>query len=74
MPSLTICPTKGRIDGKLFDRYCAQNNIIGTMKREFYDFNESLANASYESLDLIQHYPSVDVIYSTCQKFEENKF
>lgn len=61
LPSFTICPVKSRIDEDLFDLYCEENRIIGTAKDEFYEFIESLANASYESFDLIQHYDSVDV-------------
>ncbi|XP_055301251.1 uncharacterized protein LOC129567903 [Sitodiplosis mosellana] len=60
LPSFTICPVKSRIDEELFDQYCEQNHITGTAKDEFYEFIESLANASYESFDLIQHYNSVD--------------
>lgn len=61
LPSFTICPAKRRIDRDLFDRYCEQHRITGTAKNEFYEFIESLANASYESFDLIKHYDSVDV-------------
>lgn len=63
LPSFTICPVKSRIDFDLFESYCEQNQITGTAKDEFHEFVESLANASYESFDLIQHYDSVDVIF-----------
>lgn len=63
LPSFTICPVKSRIDLDLFDSYCEQKKITGTAKDEFYEFIESLANASYESFDLIKHYDSVDVIF-----------
>lgn len=61
LPSFTICPAKSRIDEELFNRYCEQNHITDIAKEEFHDFIESLANASYESFDLIRHYKSVDV-------------
>lgn len=67
LPSFTICPVKSRIDLDLFDSYCEQKKITGTAKDEFYEFIESLANASYESFDLIKHYDSVDVIFLVFQ-------
>ncbi|XP_031616801.1 uncharacterized protein LOC116336800 [Contarinia nasturtii] len=59
LSSLTICPVRNRIDSDLFEQYCKENDI-GGRRVEFFAFMESLANASYESFDLIQHNNSID--------------
>lgn len=61
LPSLTICPIVDRIDRELFDKYCSENGIDGQMKDEFYQFIESMANATYDSFELIKDFESVDV-------------
>lgn len=61
LPSFTICPVVNRIDLDLFDKYCKENRIEGQAKEEFYNFIESLANATYDSFDLIKEYSSVEV-------------
>lgn len=72
LPSITICPIIKRIDGSLFDEYCDRNNISGSDKDEFYAFIESMANATYESLHLINAPKSIEVILSWKSE-KENK-
>lgn len=61
LPSFTICPTGKRIDTRLFEEYCARNKIFGSDKDEFNVFIESMANATYESLHLINAPKSIEV-------------
>lgn len=61
VPSLTICPTSNRIDEALFSEYCSQKGIDGTAKAEFYEFIESMANATYDTFDRIKNYSSIQV-------------
>lgn len=61
LPSLTICPTENRIDKHLFDDYCRWRGIDGTDKIEFYQFIESMANATYHTFEQIKDYKSVEV-------------
>lgn len=61
LPSFTICPVTNRIDKNLFEEYCENHGITGIPKIEFYEFIESLANATYDNFKLIKEYNSVDV-------------
>lgn len=61
LPSLTICPVINRIDKDRFEDYCEANKIYGIEKLEFYEFMESMANASYDSFHQIKSYKSIDV-------------
>lgn len=61
LPSFTICPMIDRIDKRLFDACYDQNGIIGIEKTEFYEFIESMANATYESFHQIKDYESIEV-------------
>lgn len=63
LPSFTICPVFDRIDKNLFDNYCERNHIEGQSKQEFFEFMESMANATYENFHLIKDYQSVEVNY-----------
>lgn len=64
MPSLTICPVVNRIDRGRFDEYCEGRGISGQDKEEFYEFIETMANATYDSFGLITNHSSIQV-YST---------
>lgn len=61
LPSFTICPMINRIDKRLFNEYCFRNKISGKDKDEFYQFIETMANASYETFHLIKDFESVEV-------------
>lgn len=61
LPSITICPTSNRTDPELVEKYCQWNGIKGQAKLEFFEFIESLANASYDSFDSIKDYSSIEV-------------
>lgn len=61
VPSLTICPTAKRIDETLFENYCKKKQIEGQLKQEFYEFIESMANASYETFNDIKNFSSIEV-------------
>lgn len=61
LPSFTICPVVNRIDKDLFNSYCLQNGIDGEAKQEFYEFIESMANATYDSFHLIKDHRSIEV-------------
>lgn len=72
VPSLTICPADNRIDKQLFDKYCEKRKIEGQLKKEFYEFIESMANATYETFDRIKNYSSIDVSFLFKPSFHFN--
>lgn len=61
LPAMTVCPIADRIDQSLFDEFCKQNGITGQEKTEFYEFIESMANATYETFHQIKIYNSIKV-------------
>lgn len=61
LPSLTICPTVNRIDREYFNDYCQKRGINGEDKVQFYEFLESMANATFETFHQIKNYSSVEV-------------
>lgn len=61
LPSLTICPTANRIDRAYFDDYCQKRSIDGKDKIEFYEFLESMANATYHTFHQIKNHSSIEV-------------
>lgn len=73
LPSLTICPTSNRIDRDYFNEYCQRRGIDGEDKDQFYDFLESMANATYDTFHQIKNYSSVEVrsVSSWCSIFLE---
>lgn len=71
LPSLTVCPIKNRIDVDLFNMYCEEKRIIGSEKKEFHEFIESLANATYSSFQQIKYYDSIDVALITLHSLNE---
>lgn len=66
LPSLTICPTSNRIDRVYFNEYCQKRGIDGDDKVEFYDFLESMANATYDTFHQIKNHSSVEVRIVAC--------
>lgn len=74
LPSFSICPRRNRIDKNLFEKYCDERNIVGQQKIEFFEFIESLANASYESFQLIKYYESLDVNHFVYNKYSRNEW
>lgn len=61
MPSLTICPNYERINRRLFDIYAKNNNIKDEEKDNFYEFLDSMANATYATFKYIKNFTTIDV-------------
>lgn len=58
---MTICQTENRIDKGLCNDYCDKNGINDPNDRkEFYEFMESMANATYDTFHRIKVYKSVE--------------
>lgn len=62
LPAITVCPLENRIDKNLFNEYCDRNGIGGTIKDEFYEFLDSLANSTYGRFKHIKVFGSTEVI------------
>uniref|UniRef100_A0A336KHS0 CSON009699 protein n=1 Tax=Culicoides sonorensis TaxID=179676 RepID=A0A336KHS0_CULSO len=62
MPSLTICPNYERISRNLFDIYAKNNKIKDDEKEDFYEFLNSMANASYATFKNIENFSSTDSV------------
>lgn len=62
-PSFTLCPLHNLIDRVLSNDYCRSNRIYSLDdQQEFFQFIESMANATYENFDQIKDSKNIDVI------------
>lgn len=62
-PSFTLCPVRDRIDRVRSDKFCRENGIHDMRDQtEFFQFIESLANATYETFGQIKDFKSIEVI------------